>query len=164
EPRMQRVLFFAYGVACHALFLVVYLWIAAFVGNLGFGFIPTIDGPAQGSLGSALAINSLLIALFAVPHSVMARPGVKRWRTRFVPTTIERSTYVLVSCVLMALLMWQWRPMGGVVWDVTNPVGRWTLQGLFAAGFLLVPGISLLINHFDLFGSRQVWLHLKGRV
>jgi protein-S-isoprenylcysteine O-methyltransferase Ste14 len=133
------------------------------VGNFGFGLIPTIDGPRDGSLAVAVAINSLLIAAFAVPHSVMARPGFKRWWTRFVPQPIERSTYVLVSCLLMMLLMWQWRPTGGIVWDVQHPAGRWALHGLFALGWLLVPAVSLLINHFDLFGSRQVWLHLRGR-
>ena len=104
-----------------------------------------------------------MIALFGVQHSVMARPGFKRWWTKFVPQPIERSTYVLFSCVLMALLMWQWRPMGGVVWDVTHPVGRMSLHALFAFGWLMVPLVSLLINHFDLFGTRQVWLHLRGR-
>jgi len=160
---MKRYLYFTYGVACHALFLAVYAWMIAFVGNIGFGLIPTIDGRPSGSLYGALAIDALLIVLFVVPHSVMARPAFKRWWTRFVPQPIERSTYVLVSCVLMALLLWQWRPIGGVVWHVTNPVGRWTLYVLFVSGALLVPGVSLLINHFDLFGTRQVWLHLRGR-
>jgi protein-S-isoprenylcysteine O-methyltransferase Ste14 len=160
---MQRTLFFVYGLSCHALFLAIYVWIGAFIGNLGFGLIRTIDGPPIGSLAAALIIDALLIALFAVPHSVMARPGFKRWWTQYVPQPIERSTYVLVSCVLMALLLWQWRPIGGIVWDVTNPVGRWTLHGLCGVGFLMVPAVSFLINHFDLFGTRQVWLHLRGR-
>jgi protein-S-isoprenylcysteine O-methyltransferase Ste14 len=160
---MRRSVFFVYGVACHVLFLVVYAWMFAFVGNLSLGLIRTIDGPATGSLAGALAIDALLIAAFAVPHSVMARPAFKRWWTRFVPQPIERSTYVLVSCLLMGLLLWQWRPIGGVVWDVTHPAGRWPLYALFAAGWLMVPAVSLLINHFDLFGSRQVWLHLRGR-
>ncbi len=158
---MRRV-FFVYGVACHAMFLVVYAWMAAFVGNFGFGLIPTIDGPANGSLMVAVVIDALLVAAFAVPHSVMARPAFKRWWTQFVPEPIERSTYVLVSNLLMGLLLWQWRPMGGVVWDVSNPAGRWALHGLFAFGWLMVPAVSLLIDHFDLFGSRQVWLHLRG--
>ena len=160
---MQRKLFFIYGVACHALFLGVYAWMAAFVGNLGFGVIPTIDGPRAGSLASAIVVNALLIAVFGVQHSVMARPGFKRWWTCFVPQPIERATYVLASCVVLALLMWQWRPVGGVVWDVTNPIGKWSLHGLFAVGWLMVPTVSLFINHFDLFGTRQVWLHLRGQ-
>jgi methanethiol S-methyltransferase len=160
---MQRNLFFVYGVVAHAMFLGVYAWMAAFVGNLGFGFIPTIGGPRAGSLASAISIDVLLIALFGVQHSVMARPTFKRWWTQFVPQPIERSTYVMISNVLMALLLWQWRPLGGIVWDVTHPIGRASLHGLFAIGWLLVPAASLMINHFDLFGTRQVWLHLRGR-
>jgi protein-S-isoprenylcysteine O-methyltransferase Ste14 len=160
---MQRKLFFLYGVACHALFLGVYAWMAAFVGNISFSVIPTIDGAREGSLAAAIGINALLIALFGVQHSVMARPGFKRWWTQFVPQPIERSTYVLLSCLAMMLLMWQWRPMGGVVWHVTQPLAKWSLHVLFALGWLGVPLVSLLINHFDLFGTRQVWLHLRGR-
>jgi protein-S-isoprenylcysteine O-methyltransferase Ste14 len=160
---MRRISYFIYGLACHGLFLVVYAWLAAFVGDLGFGLIPTIDAEAAGPVGAAIVIDLLLIGAFAVQHSVMARPAFKRWWTRFVPPAIERSTYVLASCLALALLMWQWRPIGGVVWSVENPVGRWTLHGIFALGWLLVPAVSLLINHFDLFGTRQVWLHLRGR-
>lgn len=160
---MRRMVFFVYGVACHGLFLLVYAWMGAFLSNLGFGWVPTIDGPQSGTLGSALLIDTLLIAAFAVPHSVMARPGFKRWWTRFVPEPIERSTYVLVSCILMILLLWQWRPIGGVVWDVRSPTGRMLLTGLFVLGWLIVPAVTVLINHFDLFGTRQVWLHLRGQ-
>jgi protein-S-isoprenylcysteine O-methyltransferase Ste14 len=159
---MQRTIFFLYGVACHVLFLVVYAGMAVFVGNVPTGLIPAIDSPPEGSMGAALAIDALLVVGFALPHSVMARPAFKAWWTRFVPNPIERSTYVLVSCLLMILLIWQWRPIGGVVWTVTNPVGAALLYGLFALGWLTVPAASLLIDHFDLFGSRQVWLHLKG--
>ena len=160
---MRRSIFFVYGVGCHALFLLTYAWMAAFVGNFDFGLLPTIDGPPSASPSASLLIDVLLVAAFAVPHSVMARPAFKRWWTRFVPEPIERSTYVLVSCLLMILLLWQWRPLGGVVWEVASPAGRWALHGLFAAGWLMVPAVSLLINHFDLFGTRQVWLHLRGR-
>ncbi len=160
---MQRKIFFLYGVGSHAMFLAVYAWMAAFVGDFGFGFVPTIDGPRTGSLLAAVLVNSLLIAVFGVQHSVMARPTFKRWWMRFVPQPIERSTYVLISNFLMILLMLQWRPMGGIVWDVTQPQLRWALHGLFALGWLAVPAVSLLINHFDLFGTRQVWLHLRGQ-
>jgi protein-S-isoprenylcysteine O-methyltransferase Ste14 len=105
----------------------------------------------------------LLLALFAVPHSVMARPAFKRWWTQFVPKPIERSVYVLIANLSVMLLMWQWRPIRPNVWDVQHPAGRALAYGLFAAGWLLVPVASLMINHFDLFGVRQVWLHLKGR-
>ena len=140
---MQRKLFFAYGVACHALFLVVYAWMAVFVGNLGFGYVPTIDGAPTTSFATALGIDALLIAIFGVQHSVMARPTFKRWWTQFVPQPIERSTYVLASNLVIALLMWQWRPMGGVVWDVQKPSGRWELHVLIAVGWLMVPAVSL---------------------
>jgi len=160
---MQRKLFFLYGVGAHAMFLAVYAWMAAFVGNFGFGLIPTIDGPRAGSLAVAVTIDVLLIALFGVQHSVMARPTFKRWWTQFVPQPIERSTYVLISNLLMILLLWQWRPIGGAVWDITHPIARTSLHALFAVGWLMVPGVSLMINHFDLFGTRQVWLHLRGR-
>jgi protein-S-isoprenylcysteine O-methyltransferase Ste14 len=160
---MQRKLFFIYGVACHALFLVVYGWMALFVGDLGFGRIPTIDSPATRPLAAALGINTLLVALFAIQHSVMARPRFKQWWTQFIPQPIERATYVLLSNLLMILLLWQWQPIGGTVWNVTNPIGRIVLHGLFAFGWFMVPAVSLLINHFDLFGTRQVWLHLRGQ-
>jgi protein-S-isoprenylcysteine O-methyltransferase Ste14 len=158
---MPRKLIFSYGVLCHALFLGVFAWMAAFVGNL---LLPrTIDAPGAGFAWSALAVDLGLIALFGVQHSVMARPGFKRRWTRVVPEPIERSTYVLVSCVVVATLILLWRPVGPVLWDVAHPVGRALLWGLFAAGWLMVPLVSLAINHFDLFGTRQVWLALKGR-
>jgi protein-S-isoprenylcysteine O-methyltransferase Ste14 len=160
---VQRKLFIVYGVACHAMFLVVYAWMAAFVGNFGFGILPTLDGAPTASLESAMMIDFALIALFGIQHSVMARPTFKAWWTKFVPQPIERSTYVLFSNLVVALLMWQWRPLGGMVWDVQNPVGRASLYALFALGWLLVPAVSLMINHFDLFGTRQVWLHMRGR-
>jgi protein-S-isoprenylcysteine O-methyltransferase Ste14 len=160
---LTRKLFFVYGVACHALFLVVYAWMAAFVGNLGFGLIPTIDSPRDGSAASAILVDLTLIAVFGLQHSVMARPTFKRWWTQFVPQPIERSTYVLASNIVVALLLWQWRPIGGMVWDVQNPIARVALHGLFAFGWFMVPLVSLMINHFDLFGTRQVWLHLRGR-
>ncbi|MGN6368909.1 MAG: methanethiol S-methyltransferase [Phycisphaerae bacterium] len=160
---MKRWIYLVYGITCHVLFLVIYAWMAAFVGNFGFDYIRTIDSPPISPLPLAILVDALLIAAFAVPHSVMARPEFKKWWTRFVPQPIERSTYVLVSNALMALLLWQWQPIGGVLWDVQNPVGRYILLGLFTFGWLKVPAVSLLINHFDLFGSRQVWLHFWNR-
>src|SRR5262245_59579461 len=121
---VQSKLFFVYGVACHAMFLVVYAWMAAFVGNFGFGILPTLDGPRTRSLESALMINIALIALFGIQHSVMARPTFKKWWTQYIPQPIERSTYVLASNLVVMLLMLRWRPIGGVLWDVQNPVGR----------------------------------------
>ena len=160
---MQRKLFFVYGVVAHAMFLGVYAWMAAFVGNFGVGLIPTIDGPRAGSLAAAVTIDVLLIALFGVQHSVMARPRFKAWWTRIIPAEIERSTYVLVSNVVVIALLLLWEPFGPTIWDVRAPAARAALWGLFGAGWLMVPLVSLLINHFDLFGTRQVWLQFKGR-
>lgn len=158
---MKRIAILAYGIACHALFLVTFLTMMAFVGDLG---VPVaIDAAGASFSWRAVAIDALLIALFAVQHSVMARPGFKGWWTRFVPSEIERSTYVLASCVVTVLLMAAWQPIGPNVWDVQQPVARGLLWGLFAAGWLMVPIVSLLINHFDLFGTRQVWLRFRGR-
>jgi len=157
---MRRSLVLAYGLVNYAIFLGVFLYLAGFLGNL---FVPrSIDSPAQGPLWTAVLINTLLIALFGVQHTAMARPTFKRWWTRFVPQPIERSTYVLLTNAALILLFWQWRPMGGVVWDVTHPASRFVLYGLFAFGWLTVLVTTFLINHFDLFGLRQVWLYFRG--
>jgi protein-S-isoprenylcysteine O-methyltransferase Ste14 len=159
---MRRWLFFVYGVACHLLFLVTFAYMAGFVGNF---LVPkSIDSASSGPVALAILINVLLLAVFAVQHSVMARPAIKRVWTRIIPEPIERSTYVLISCIVTFLLMWQWRGIDHVIWNVEQPLPRALLWGLFAVGWLLVPVVSLLINHFDLFGTRQVWLHLRGRV
>jgi protein-S-isoprenylcysteine O-methyltransferase Ste14 len=158
---MQRHVFFVYGVVCHLLFLVVFAYMVCFVGNL---LVPkSIDTTTEGGIGGALAINLTLLGIFALQHSVMARPAFKRMWTRFVPQVIERSTYVLISCAVTVLLMWQWRGIDVVMWEVQQPIARAALWALFAVGWVLVPVVTLLINHFDLFGSRQVWLHLRGR-
>jgi protein-S-isoprenylcysteine O-methyltransferase Ste14 len=156
---MKRWLFFIYGVTCHILFFAVFAYMAGFVGNF---LVPkTIDSTVEGATATAIAVNLLLLGLFAAQHSIMARPGFKRIWTRFVPTPIERSTYVLASCVVSVVLMWQWRGIDAVVWDARSPLIRALLWGLFASGWLLVPFVSLLIDHFDLFGTRQVWQQLR---
>jgi protein-S-isoprenylcysteine O-methyltransferase Ste14 len=158
---MRRWSFFVYGVFCHLLFLVTYACLAGFVGNF---LVPwSIDAAPGDSLPAAATIDLLLIGLFGVQHSIMARPWFKRIWTRLIPQPIERSTYCLISCLLVFLLMWQWRGLDAVIWDVEHPVGRGLLWGLFAAGWVMVPTVSLMINHFDLFGTRQVWLYLRGR-
>lgn len=157
---MRRHAIFTFGVLSHAMFLGVFLYMALFVGNI---LVPkTIDAPAaRERVALRLAIDMALLLLFAVPHSVMARPAFKRWWTQFVPQHMERSMYVLIANLCVILMMWQWRPIEAVVWHVPGPVGRALMWTLFAAGWLLVPLASLMINHFDLFGTRQVWLHLR---
>ena len=157
---MRRWGFFVYGVCCHLLFLATFAYMAGFVGNL---LVPiSIDSAPADSLRAA-GLDILLLGLFGLQHSIMARPWFKRLWTRLVPQPIERSTYVLISCAVLFFLMWQWRGLTAVIWDVKHPAGRGLLWGLFAAGWLLVPAVSLMINHFDLFGTRQVWLYLRGR-
>jgi methanethiol S-methyltransferase len=158
---MGRLLVFAYGVIAYSAFFLTYLYAAGFVGNL---FVPkSLDSARTAPLGTALLINLGLLSLFAVQHSVMARPWFKRALVRIVPQAAERSTYTLASSLALILLFWLWSPLGGTVWDVQNPTGRAVLYGLFAFGFLLVLVTTFLINHFDLFGLRQVWLYLLGR-
>jgi len=157
----KRILFFVYGLAAYALFFATYLYAIGFIGNL---LVPvSIDGVAQVPLWEALAINGALLGVFAVQHSVMARPVFKRWWTQIVPKPVERSTYVLFSSVLLVSLFAFWQPMGGVIWNVTDPTGQAVLWGVFAFGWGVVLVSTFLINHFDLFGLRQVWLYLIGK-
>jgi protein-S-isoprenylcysteine O-methyltransferase Ste14 len=158
---LKRISFFAYGVLCYLVFFGTFLYAVGFVG--GFGVPTRLDGPAGGDLGVALAINAALLALFAVQHSIMARPWFKRRWTRIVPKPIKRSTYVLFSSLALILLFWQWRPMGGAVWTVENSAYASAIYALFTFGWGLVLVSTFLIDHFDLFGLRQVWLYLRGR-
>ena len=151
----------AYGVAVYGFFFVTFLYAVAFVGNLP-GAPKTIDSGPAGTPAVALAVDVLLLGLFAVQHSVMARPAFKSWWTRLVPHAVERSTYVLFASLILALLFWQWRPLPGPVWMVTSPAGALLLEAVFWLGWALVLISTFLINHFELFGLRQVWARLRG--
>jgi len=155
---MKRFLIFTYGVTCYALSIATLLYTAAFLINVG---VPkSIDSAPEVPFISALAINIALLALFSVQHSVMARPTFKRWWTRIVPEPAERSTYMLFSSAALVVLFAFWQPMGVVVWNFEAPVARMMLYGVFAFGWVVLLFASFLINHFDLFGLRQVWLQL----
>lgn len=158
---MKPIIAFTYGTLCCLGFLATFLYGVAFLGN--FGLSRAVDGAATVPLGQALLINPVLLGLFALQHSVMARPGFKRWWTQIVPQPVERSTYVLFSSLALLLLFHLWQPMGGTVWEVRDQILRGSIYSLYAGGWLLVLVSTFLINHFDLFGMRQVSLYLKGR-
>jgi methanethiol S-methyltransferase len=158
---VTRGLAFLYGVACYLVFFVTFLYAIGFVENL---VVPkTIDSGPSASVTEALVVNLLLMSLFAVQHSVMARKQFKHWWTRFVPPSVERATYVLLASLALALLLWQWQPMPTVVWQIANPQIAMAVMILSFVGWLIVLTSTFLINHFELFGLHQVTNNLTGR-
>ena len=158
---LKRVVVFAYGVASYGVFFATFLYAIGFIGNL---VVPkTMDSPSRMPFLYALGIDVLLVGIFAVQHSVMARPWFKRAWTRVVPEPAERSTYVLFSSLALIALFAFWQPLGGMVWDIQNPTARMVMYQLYGLGLGLVLMATFLINHFDLFGLRQVWLYLVGK-
>ena len=158
---MSRFIAFLYGLACYALFFVTFLYAIGFVMDL---VVPkTIDSGTVVPLAEALIVNLLLMSVFAVQHSVMARKQFKAWWTQFVPPQVERSTYVLLASLALVLLFWQWRPMPAPVWQIADPYLAMAVTALSFVGWLIVLTSTFLINHFELFGLYQVTNNLSGR-
>jgi protein-S-isoprenylcysteine O-methyltransferase Ste14 len=158
---MKRISIFAYSLICYALSLATFLYAFGFFANL---WVPkSLDSVRSAPFVASLLIDLTLIGLFALQHSVMARPGFKRWWTRFVPEPAERSTYMLFSCVALVGLFVFWQPLGGIVWKVDAPLGQAALYAAYAFGWGVLLLATFLINHFDLFGLRQGWFALRGR-
>ena len=158
---MSRFFAFLYGLASYLIFFFTFLYAIGFVTGL---FVPkTIDTGTVVPVVEALIVNLLLMSLFAVQHSVMARKEFKRWWTQYVPHSIERSTYVLLASLALVLLFWQWRPMPAVLWQVADPQIANAVMALSLVGWLLVLAATFMINHFELFGLHQVINNLAGR-
>jgi methanethiol S-methyltransferase len=158
---MRRMLVFGYGIVAYVVFLGTFLYAAGFVGNI---LVPkSLDSAPTTPAVTALLVNLALLTVFALQHSVMARPAFKRMLTRTIPVPAERSTYVLASSLALILLFWLWSPIGGTIWNIEHPAGRAAMYAACVFGWLLVLVTTFLINHFDLFGLRQVWLYLQGR-
>ncbi|NKB32798.1 MAG: isoprenylcysteine carboxylmethyltransferase family protein [Pseudomonadales bacterium] len=158
---MKRTLILLYGVASYAFFFVAFLYAIGFIGNI---WVPkSIDSQPTLSLGSALLVDLGLLTLFAIQHSGMARPAFKRWLTRYIPAAAERSTYVLMSTACLVLLMYYWAPLGGVIWQVESNWAIALLNTLYLGSWGLLLYATFLINHFDLFGLRQVWVAFRQK-
>lgn len=158
---VRRWTIFGYGVVSYVVFLASFLYAIGFIGN--FGVPKSLDSAATTPWTSALAVDVSLLAVFALQHSIMARPAFKRWITRIIPQAAERSTYVLAASLALLVLYWKWEPLGGVVWSVESPLAAALLYAIYGMGWTLVLVSTFVINHFDLFGLRQIWRELTGR-
>ena len=157
----MRFIYFLYGTICYFIFFGTFLYAIGFVGNF---IVPkSMDTGVEGSLSEALLINMLLLGVFAIQHSVMARQGFKEKWTKIIPAEIERNTYVLLSSLALLLIFWQWRPMGDVIWDVSNTTLGNVLIGISLAGWLFVLISTFLLDHFELLGLKQAYSNLTGR-
>jgi len=152
---MGKYIAYLYGVGSYLVFFATFLYAIGFVGNI---LVPrSIDtGGAEASFVTALLINAGLLGLFAIQHTIMSRPGFKRWWTGFVPKSVERSTFVILASLLLLLLFWEWRPIAGQIWSLQHPTAIIVLHGLFWLGWVIVLLSTFMINHFDLFGLRQI--------
>jgi methanethiol S-methyltransferase len=151
----------AYSLVVYAAFLTVFVYVIGFVERVG---VPKdVDDGATASTAAAIAIDLALLGIFALQHSVMARPAYKRWWSRIVPAPVERSTFVLAASLVLALLLWQWRPLPTIIWDVEPAAARAALHAVSWVGWLTVLGSTFLIHHFELFGLRQAYRHLRAR-
>ena len=158
---MKKIISLFYGLVCYLAFFGTILYAIGFVGNL---VVPkTIDSKPQLPLLDAVLIDASLLLLFALQHSIMARPAFKNWWTKFVPQHLERSTFVLLASLCLMLMMWQWQPIGGTVWSIENETVKGLLLITYLIGWAIVFLATFLINHFDLFGLRQVWLYFRGK-
>jgi len=156
----MRIITFIYGIFSYAVGVAALLYAICFVGNL---WVPkAIDSAPTSDVPVAVLIDLVLLGIFACQHSIMARPGFKKLWTRVVPEPMERSTYVLMAGLVVALLCWQWQPIAGTVWDIQEGASKLLLQGLFWLGWVILFSATFMINHFDLFGLRQVYLRLKN--
>jgi methanethiol S-methyltransferase len=161
QNKTARLVAFLYGLVCYAFSVGTLLYLCGFVGN--FGVFRSIDSVPTLSWDKALLIDAALLGIFGIQHSVMARLGFKNWWTQFVPKPVERSTYLLCTNLCLGILFYFWQPIGGTIWRVTNTTGIAILYALFASGWVLLLMSTFYINHFDLFGLRQVWLYLQGK-
>lgn len=158
---LRKSLTLIYGIVCYSLFFTVFAYAILFIGNIVV--TPSLDWPGIGNLMQALIIDISLLGAFALQHSIMARPAFKRVLTKFIPAEIERSTYVLAASILLGAIVHLWQPLGGVIWQLTDPIAIAIVYGIFTIGWGILFLASFQINHFDLFGLRQVWLYFSGK-